>query len=406
MKALIQSQVLLFLFTLIMTHPLEASAQNNHRLLRIIHTNDLHSHLDHATNPDLGGYARVKGKIDQLRAESMRQGIETVVLDGGDFMEGSQYYLAGQGTEVLRAMDSMGYDAVTIGNHDWLMGIPHLDWMLGQVRPKFAFLGANFYHTRSEKNLTRYMKPYVELQKGGLNIAVLGLTSHEVFYSWRMEDGFISHPVREARRYLPEIRTQNDLVIALTHIGIKHDMSLGRSTEGIDIIVGGHSHSELHDPIFVQDRRGRSIPIVQTGKHGENVGDLLVYVDPIEGVKVLSYRLHAVNKETPVDPKVQKVITQAREQLYDDYGQEWLDGVVGRTEVPLVAAEHGPTIWGQFLTDTLVDYSGGADASLDVFPFTGLTQPQAPSHESNFTFFILGCLILRIATVGVSGPPE
>ena len=363
--------------------PLSASA----RLVQIIHTNDLHSHLEHGDHKNFGGYAAVKATMDQIKADATKQGIESIVLDAGDFSEGSQFYLAERGVATWRTINAMGYDAITLGNHDWLNGINDLDRIVGQVKPRFALLGANFIFDHSNKNLKKYMRPELEIKRAGLRIAILGLTTEEFVFNWRAEDGFIWPAQREANERLPYLRSRNDFVIALTHIGLRNDINLVRKTAGIDLVVGGHSHTRLTEPVEIIDKRSRMVPIVQAGQHGDFVGDLLVDLEPGQPVKIVRYRLIPVDANGPKDAVVAEQVQKTRESLEQEYGRDWLNEIIGYTEVPMISPNQAPTIWSQFVVDAMRE-AGGAEITIDSDQFYGVSMPAGPvTREQLFAFY-------------------
>jgi 2',3'-cyclic-nucleotide 2'-phosphodiesterase (5'-nucleotidase family) len=351
-------------------------------LLHILHTNDLHSHLDHSPeDPTVGGYAAVKATLDRLKAEAEDQGIETLVLDAGDFSEGSRFHMADRSLHTWRAMAAMGYDAVTIGNHDWLQGPEDLDWVIGQSQPlPFQFLGANFHAEPALRpHLAEALKPYARFHKAGARIAVLGLTTPEALYSWRAKESIITSDITEARQRVPELRAQNDFVIALSHLGVSEDQVLARSVPGIDLIVGGHSHTVLQTPITIRNMgSARDVPIVQTGTAGRFVGDLLVDFEPGKPVTVLSYRLVPVSAQGPRDSTVAQIVTQAESALEAEYGAAWLKETIGSSSVDLKGATLGETtVWSRFATSAMAE-AVGASVALDVPNFTGLGLPAGP----------------------------
>ena len=341
-----------------------SSANAGARLLQIIHTNDLHSHLEHAEDHEVGGYAAVKAQIDILKAQSRAEGIDVLVLDAGDFTEGSPFFLADKGEQSWKMMNAMGYDAVALGNHDYLMGQVDLNRIVGNVRPRFPVLAANFDPDPRLANIRRHFRPFQEFQKSGLKIAVLGLTTDEFVYKWRVGDRSIGKPVLSAFDYAPELKGRNDLVIALTHLGERADQMLVRNVNGMDLVIGGHSHTSLHEPIRVKSPDGTVVPIVQAGKHGEVIGDLLVDVEPGRPLEILRYRLIPVHANGPHDPFVDHSIQIARRSLEAQYGHDWLHESLGVTEVPMLTPMQGPTVWGQIAADAMRD-AGKADFSLD-----------------------------------------
>ena len=358
------------------------------KLLQIIHTNDLHSHLEHATDHARGGYAAVKTKIEQIRAQATEAGIESLVLDAGDFSEGSQFYLAGQGENVWKVMDSMGYDAVAIGNHDWLLGPKDLERLISHTQPKFPLLGANYLFEPLYQNTGKTLRPYIETTRNGIRIAVLGLTTNELVYSWRAREGIISDPIKVAKEYVMDLRARNDVVIALTHLGVDKDKQLAAQVP-LDLIVGGHSHTMLEDAIMINNPNGHAVPIVQTGEHGNFVGNLLVNIEKGKPVQIIRYQLEPVyNQESPNAAVLAKV-AEARAQLEKDYGREYLYETIGRTEDTLARQMDPlqPTTWSTLVADTIRE-GGDGDVAMDVNEFSGETQaPGLLNREQLFQLY-------------------
>jgi len=375
-----------FGLTALMSIGLCASARAE--LLQIIHTNDLHSHLEHAGDLDLGGYAAVKATIDRIKTKAEAQGIQTLVLDGGDFSEGSALHFAKRGVSVWRVMNAMGYDAVTLGNHDWVSGSAGLDWILSQLSPGFALLSANFIYSSKWPNLARNLKPEVELKKGGLRIGILGLSTDEIFHNWMVGDGHIEAPWDTAKKRLPGLRARNDLVILLTHLGIWVDPVVLLKSRGVDLVVGGHSHTLMKEVNYAPDASKRFVPMVQAGSHGEHVGDLLVDVVPGQPMKIVSYALVPVRQIDGMDPVVQSGVVQARKDLEADYGAPWLYDEIANSSVPLSKARKGnPNIWANFVTESFRQASG-ADLAIDLSSFQGVNQAAGPvTREKIMTFF-------------------
>jgi 2',3'-cyclic-nucleotide 2'-phosphodiesterase (5'-nucleotidase family) len=322
--------------------------------------------------------------IDQLKAAATAKGIETITLDAGDFSEGSQFYFADRGREVWRIMDHMGFDAVALGNHDWLMGTEELDRMLRDVTPNFPVLAANFYAPPRLRNIHRYIQPATTLDRAGLKIAILGLTTPEFVYEFINDRGRIGSHLDAALKNVARLKKDHDAILALTHIGTDGDRALAQNVEGIDLVVGGHSHTRLVEPILIENKKSkRKIPIVQTGRHGESVGDLLVDIEPGKPLKVLRYRLVPVENHEPgiADEKVLDSIARARELLERDYTAEWLYETIAESSVPLEPQENrNPTYWSQLVVDAMMD-GAQADLSFDVPEFTGIPHPAGPINR-------------------------
>ncbi len=365
---------------------LASSPSGQARPVHIIHTNDLHSHFDHAEDPARGGYPDVRRVIHELKERSEAAGIPTLVMDAGDFTEGSLQYFADRGRSVWRVMNQMGFDAVVMGNHDWLMGPEDFDELLADTPPAFDLLGANFLASKRRTQIKKHVRRHATYERGGLRISVIGLTTPEFVFNWRAEEGMIGSHVDAAFKALGEVRGQSDAVIALTHLGVKTDRALIERVSGIDAVVGGHSHTELHEPIFVQDKkRKRLVPIVQTGKHGETVGSFLVDIEPGRPLRVLRYELVPVLREAGREPaasesasttELHRLIRENRALLERDYGREWLTEKLGESKVPLgrPGPDNEPTAWTRLVTDSLRE-AARADVALDIDEFNGPTQP-------------------------------
>jgi len=346
----------------------------------VLHTNDLHSQLESGSNPGVGGFANVAAIFNRIKTDDKENGIETLILDAGDFTEGSEFYLANEGREILHIMNAMGYDAATIGNHDWLMGPEHLDKLMGEIPPAFAFLGANVKIESKRKNIKRNLKSYVEFKLAGARIAILGLTTDSLLYSWALKDKkndvapTVKNPVLTAFRYLPELRLRNDYVIVLSHLGFSADKKLVAATAGIDMVIGGHDHILINKPYFKKDMFGMKVPILQTKAHGEYVGSMLVDINPGKALKIIKYELIPVEAGAEYDPDIENMVIDAHEELYNDYGKDWLKQEVAFSEIPLETSLTHSTQWGKFIADTFKEY-GKADIAIDIPEFSGIAQP-------------------------------
>ncbi|HRK02405.1 MAG TPA: metallophosphoesterase [Oligoflexia bacterium] len=311
-------------------------------LLQIIHTNDLHSHFE--------SYPALKATIDRIKNDAGSQGIETLVLDAGDFSEGTQFYLADRGEQSWRAMSELGYDAVTIGNHDYLLGLKDLNRVIKNVKPSHYLLGANFRVGKSYPDLKKALTSRARFERGGKHISVIGLTTDEFMYTWRAGKKVISSPIQAAQVLVPKYRRDSQFVIALSHLGIEEDLKLVRNTRGIDLVIGGHSHTKLSRPYHQTDLDHKLVPIVQAGDHGKYVGDLLVDLVPGKPLRIVRYELHPVSLHGPRDSGLERFLADAREKLKAMYPPNWLSQPIGFSEVPLEVPGRGQrTAWSEIL---------------------------------------------------------
>lgn len=374
------------LFLLLLAHTAAASSQR----IQILHTNDLHGFLENTvTNPERGNYAALKAKMDSLEQSATDAGIPTLRLDAGDFLEGNMFYLAERGRRVWNIMNLMDYDAVVIGNHDWLMGTGELEKLLEEFPPRFDYLGANFVvRNPLYRTVKKTVRPYTSFELFGQKIGVMGLTTDELFYSWRFNGGSIKDPTDTASVLERRMKNQGiDKMIALTHTGVYTDQEIVKNTEHIDLIIGGHSHTTLFSPKVESNRRGREVPIVQTGAHGRWLGKLVLDISKEEGFEIVSYELVPIYSKAQKDPVVDAYTKRSREILNNDYGKEYLSEVIGHTNIPLSSSVSRITTWSKLVTDALRE-STGAGISVHSPGFGGATiQPGPITREMVFNTY-------------------
>jgi 2',3'-cyclic-nucleotide 2'-phosphodiesterase (5'-nucleotidase family) len=333
------------------------------RLIQILHTNDTHSYLDHSTHdPFKGGSARLKSLMDFYKNKMAEENIQTISLDAGDFMEGNLFYLADQGRKVFEVHNQMGYDVGAIGNHDYLMGTKDLDKILGEMDLQMSFVAANLQMNYDYKNIKSKIKPYKELEIDGIKIAILGLTTNELFYKWRFENGVVTNPYKAAQHYEKILKERkNDFIIALTHIGVINDIKLAERTKNIDLIVGGHSHTTLFKPSYGINKKKNPIPIVQAGKHTEYLGRLIIDLVKGRPLKIVQYELVPVKYEA-YDLKIKSLVEEASNDLDNTYGKDWLDEKVGYSDL-LATDREGALKWAYFITDSMKE-KANADVAI------------------------------------------
>lgn len=253
--------------------------QKNEKLY-IYHTNDTHSTIEPISinNPDTalagkGGYVRRATLLKQLRST---YGAEKILLfDSGDFSQGSPYYNLFKGDVEVELMNEMHYDACTIGNHEFDSGLENMAKLFRKAR--FAVVCANYHFEGTP--LDGLVKPYVILYRGGLKIGVFGLGPQleGLVYSGYRRGVSYEDPVLVANKVSAILREQEccDLVICLSHLGWENDggdKDVIEKVHGIDIWLGGHSHTDFEKPVFYKDADGKSVVVQQMGRYGRFVG--------------------------------------------------------------------------------------------------------------------------------------
>lgn len=247
--------------------------------LRIAHTNDTHSCVmpvsPHSTDTalaDKGGMVRRAALVRDLRAEDP----SLLLFDCGDFSQGSAYYNLYKGEVEVRLMNTMRYDAATIGNHEFDFGMENMARIFRMA--DFPIVCANYHFEGTV--LEGVVKPYVVLERKGLRIGVFGLgTQLEGMVASDNYKGVVfEDPVAAANRVTAVLRNEEhcDLVVCLSHLGWDiegvDDTEVIPASHGIDLVLGGHSHSYFEHPEVMKDADGKDVYCNQMGKHGRYVG--------------------------------------------------------------------------------------------------------------------------------------
>lgn len=270
--------------------PLQALAANAYApellKLTILHTNDVHSRIDPfpmdgGRNAGRGGILRRGAMIDSIR----RRGNPVLLLDAGDFFQGTPYFNLFGGEVEIKSMTALGYDAATIGNHDFDGGI---DGLAKQLKhSNFSLLTSNydFSDTVMHDKVEPYkIFTYGEIKVGvfGVGIELDGLVPKSLYKATRYQD-----PVPIANRTAKLLKAEKGChyVICLSHLGYsyKHDkiddVKLAKLTRGIDLIIGGHTHTFMKQADIQQNLDGDAVLVNQVGFAGIRLGKIDVYFE-------------------------------------------------------------------------------------------------------------------------------
>ncbi len=243
----------------------------------ILHTNDLHGHLTAwrgwegpLAGKTLGGADRIATVIKQVRQSVGAEHL--LVLDAGDTFGDTMLAAETQGHAVVEVMNALGYDAMALGNHDPDFSMEVLHDRIRQAR--FAVLAANMLDAETGQ---QSIQPSLIREVAGVRIGILGLAYPQTALTTaekNLRGVTFQSAVDTARRWVPRLRSQGaQVIVALSHGGLGADVSLAREVEDIDVIIGGHSHNRIEEPI----REGHTL-IVQAGAHGSDVGRLDVSI--------------------------------------------------------------------------------------------------------------------------------
>lgn len=272
--------------------PSEMFASGELVKLTVMHTNDMHCHLDpfpadHAEYPNKGGLVRIASIVNQARRENPN----LLLLDAGDMFQGTPYFNYFKGDLIVEIMSKIGYDSGTIGNHEFDNGLGDISAALDHAN--FPVVSSNYDF--SETILANRIKKYHILKKGGLKIGIYGLGIEL--------DGLVSTQNFGKTRYLDPAETalkmekflkvdhDCDMVICLSHLGYSYehtkvsDISLAPLTQYTDLIVGGHTHSFLPKPTIAKNANGNPILVNQAGWAALSLGKIDFIFDRAKKVK-------------------------------------------------------------------------------------------------------------------------
>jgi 5'-nucleotidase len=280
-----------------------AFKKKKHTKITILHTNDVHSHIDPFPDndpkyPGLGGAARRASLISTIR----NQEEHVLLLDAGDVFQGTPYFNIYEGEIDFKLMSLMQYDVATIGNHDFDNGIDGLNNMLPHA--KFSFVNANYDFTNTI--LKGKIKPYTIIIKDNVKIGVFGigveldgLVDKRLYKETKYND-----PVATATKIVEKLKKEDkcDLIICLSHLGYKYksdkisDLKLAAQTKNIDLIIGGHTHTFLYKPTAIRNLSNKETLITQVGWAGINLGRLDFYVQTDKNYSVSFQNLRIESK--------------------------------------------------------------------------------------------------------------
>lgn len=259
------------------------NVQAQNKQLVVLHTNDTHSTIL-PLNPNLadtmkagrGGFLR---RIAMLK-EERRKNPDLLLFDSGDFCQGSPYFTLYKGDVEVGLMNLMGYDAGTIGNHEFDFGLDTMAKMFKKLNYPIVCSNYDFRGTVVEG----LVKDYVILKRKGMKIGVFGLSP--------ALSGLVSNdncvgvkyldPVKEANRVVDILKKKKcDVIICISHLGWQDsykdgDEYLVSGTRGIDLVLGGHSHTYFETLRYVKNLDGKEIPVDQNGKHALFVGKMVL----------------------------------------------------------------------------------------------------------------------------------
>lgn len=250
----------------------------------MVHTSDTHSCVEpiavnygDTAQSDKGGFVRRASLIEKMRTEHP-EGL--LLLDCGDFSQGSVYYNLFRGEVEVRLMNSMRYDACTLGNHEFDYGLDNLARLIRLA--EFPFVCCNYDFTGT--SCQGLVHPYVTIDRAGMRIGIFGVSPQPqgLIAARNFEGMKYTHPAIAAQPVINHLREEEgcDIVICLSHLGwntgTNDDQDFVSKTTGIDILLGGHTHT-YHDHLqSLRDKEGHEVMVEHMGKNGRFLGTMQV----------------------------------------------------------------------------------------------------------------------------------
>ncbi len=323
--------------------------------ITIVHINDTHAKIAEGKYDGMG-FAKVAEKVNAVRAENPN----TLLLDGGDVLHGTTFATLEKGASVLKLMNAMKYDAMVAGNHDFNYGQERLLELSNDAN--FPILGANVI----KEDGSALLDQYVIKEFDGVKVAIFGISSPETAYKTHPDNvkgiTFVD-PIESAKAMVKELDGKADVLIALAHIGLDDETivkssDIANAVPELDIIIDGHSHSDLSEGLLVN-----GVLIAQTGEYTKNVGIIdLTVMDGKVTSKVASHYTKEDAAEKEGDAEVTALIDEIKAEQVKitsvvlSNTKTVLDGERGQVRT-------GETNLGNLIADAMIKESG-ADIAL------------------------------------------
>ena len=350
-----------------LTSPSHAAETEQPLDLRILWTNDTHGYLSplyHREEGDdqymdrarregkIGGFAYIASMINRQRQEFPDK---TLLFDSGDSWHGTAVPVRLGGSPVVQVMNAMGYDAMVPGNVEFFYDQTTLENLIASAG--FPIVAANFYDADwGERVKLKNLHPYIIKKVNGLKIAVIGMTYHWMSKVAHHPQWSFGLRTEEIQADIDKLKNQEqvDLIIMLSHMGWKADARYAELVNGIDVIVGAHTHDILYRPTVVHNKQSqRSVLVVQSGSHGKMLGQLDLQIHDRRITSFTQTLFPVRTREITPDSDIQSLITKLRAP----YKAE-LERVIGGTSTLLYRQGTWQSTADNLVTDALRSRSG------------------------------------------------
>ncbi|MEX3014686.1 bifunctional UDP-sugar hydrolase/5'-nucleotidase [Gymnodinialimonas hymeniacidonis] len=313
--------------------------------LHLLHINDLHSRIqpinrfdstcnaeDDAAGECFGGVARIATAINTLRGEL--EGENVLVLDAGDQFQGSAMFTTYQGEAAAEFMNAIGFDVMASGNHEWNLGPSGFARFIEMVN--FPVIAGNL-DVSQEPEINELLQDHVVLDVNGVQVGVISALATDTAETSSPGDNVIFTDEIEALQADVDALTEAGvgIIIALTHVGTPDDIRIAEAVTGIDVIVGGHSHTlfsasdpgrEQPYPLWISNPEGTMVPIVQAYAYSKYVGHLEVTFDDAGDVIFAQGDTMLLDASVTPDPDIAARVGELAEPI-----EEAMSEIVGET---------------------------------------------------------------------------
>ncbi len=319
--------------------------------VHFLHWNDFHSanipyqsRWGETKGMNIGGYSTLAGYIDSMKTLCP----EAVVLNAGDDFQGSPISAMTKGMSQILILNKILPAAFTIGNHEFDYGSENLRSAVDAA--KFEVLSCNLFDSTI---MSLFTKPYTIVESNGAKIGIIGLIMEDLkstVLPSNMAKMSVLNPTKSVMKYAEEIEKETDLIVVLSHNGFYEDSLLATELNYVDVIIGGHSHTILRQPVSVNN-----VLICQAGSHGQFLGHLKATVNVnTNSITNYSYQLieTVVGRVTPAAN-----VAQIVDSLEATIGSE-MDRVIGSLQTSWIRNSHGESNIGDWIADATRDYFG------------------------------------------------
>ena len=418
---------------------MDVTAARADYVLDILHINDLHSRIqsvskynstcaaeDESEGKCFGGIARVKAKIDERRAALAAENANVLVLDAGDQFQGSLFYTTYKGDAAVEFLNMIKPDAMAVGNHEFDDGPETLARFIDKA--EFPVISANT-SAYFEPLLKDKLPGYVIVEKGGEKIGIVSVVAADTKELSSPGDKVdFNAEIGILKSAIPEIESYGvNKIVALTHVGLEMDKQIAAAVSGIDVIVGGHSHTLLANgddgaagpyPVWVENPDGIKVPIVQAGSYSKYLGEVSVNFND-DGVVTAAYgEPHLLDAGVTPDAAITARVAELAAPI-EELKKKPVGDAVAAIDGDRDSCRLGECSLGNLVADAMLDRvkgqgvtiavqnGGGLRASIDGGQITmGEVLEVLPFQNALSTFELKGSDVVSALESGVSQVEE